>query len=197
MAETETAPVKPWRRLGAFAVLALLLLLAAGTVWSRPQMEVSGPAGYTAEGVARFQAMAAEGEPCLLGAVNIRWQNAGPFSWTLPYTLTDIVVCGADGLPLAEQPDRMLYDQEAESLYPGAGIYPDRAALLSDYAEVELTELPGELSTTSRSLSALVLVESPLPEDAGQWSVKVEYRLLGLFPRSAEAALFRSMGGTI
>ena len=41
---------------------------------------------------------------------------------------------------------------------------------------------------------ALVLVEQPLTEDAGGWQVKVEYRLLGLLPQSAEATLFTGIG---
>lgn len=39
-----------------------------------------------------------------------------------------------------------------------------------------------------------MLVKQPLPEDAWTWRVKVEYRLLGLIPRSAAAMLFTGLG---
>ena len=46
-------------------LLAVLVLALAGAVYTRPQMEVWGPSGYTAEGVAEFNALAAEGDGCL------------------------------------------------------------------------------------------------------------------------------------
>ena len=155
-------------------------------------MQVWGPSGYTAEGVAEFNALAAEGDGCLLAGVNIGWHNEGPLSWTLPYTVRDIVVYGTDGLPLQQQPVRIIYDQEKSNVMPGAGFRESRETLLADYAGhgAELVELPASFSTSSPNLSALVLFETPLQEDAGAWQVRLEYRLLGLIPLSEETGLF-------
>lgn len=177
------------------AALAVVLLLAAGVVYTAPRMEISGLAGYTAQGAADFNAECQEGEPCLLGSVDIRWSNRGPLQWTLPYTIETITVCDRDGHPLAEQPDSLVYDQAITNIGPGAGIYEDRQALLADYAAADLWELPASFSASSRELGALVLVEQPLTEDAEAWRVKVEYRLLGLIPLSAETTLFTGIGG--
>ena len=155
-------------------------------------MQVWGPSGYTAEGVAEFNALAAEGDGCLLAGVNIGWHNEGPLSWTLPYTVRHIVVYGTDGLPLQQQPVRIIYDQEKSNVMPGAGFRESRETLLADYAGhgAELVELPASFSTSSPNLSALVLFETPLQEDAGAWQVRLEYRLLGLIPLSEETGLF-------
>lgn len=177
-------------------LLAVLVLALAGAVYTRPQMQVWGPSGYTAEGVAEFNALAAEGDGCLLAGVNIGWHNEGPLSWTLPYTVRDIVVYGTDGLPLQQQPVRIIYDQEKSNVMPGAGFRESRETLLADYAGhgAELVELPASFSTSSPNLSALVLFETPLPEDAGAWQVRLEYRLLGLIPLSEETGLFAEFG---
>ena len=177
-------------------LLAVLVLALAGAVYTRPQMEVWGPSGYTAEGVAEFNALAAEGDGCLLAGLNIGWHNEGPLSWTLPYTVRDIVVYGTDGLPLQQQPVRIIYDQEKSNVMPGAGFRESRETLLTDYAGhgAELEELPASLSTISPNLSALVLFEEPLPEDAGAWQARLEYRLLGLIPLSEETGLFAEFG---
>lgn len=177
------------------AALAVVLLLAAGVVYTAPRMKLSGPAGYTAEGAADFNAGCQTGEPCLLGSVNIWWHNRGPLEWTLPYTIENITVCDRDGHPLEEQPDSLVYDLATTNVWPGAGIYEDRQALLADYAAADLRELPASFSASSRELAALVLVEQPLTEDAEAWRVKVEYRLLGLIPLSAETTLFTGIGG--
>ena len=58
----------------------------------------AGVSGYTAEGAAEFNALAAEGDGCLPAGLYIGWYNEGPLSWTLPYTVRDIVVYGADVL---------------------------------------------------------------------------------------------------
>ena len=118
----------------ALAILLVVLLLAAGAVYTAPRMKLSGPAGYTAEGVAAFNADCQTGEPCLLGSVSIRWSNRGPLEWALPYTIERITVCDGDGHPLAEQPDSLVYDLAATNVWPGAGIYEDRQALLAEYA---------------------------------------------------------------
>lgn len=159
-------------------------------------MRVRGSSGYTAEGAAEFNALAAEGDGCLLAGVNIGWHNEGPLSWTLPYTVKDIVVYGADGLPLQQQPVRIIYDQEKSNVMPGAGFRESRETLLADYEGhgAELVELPASFSTSSPNLSALVLFETPLPEDAGAWQVRLEYRLLGLIPLSEETGLFTEFG---
>lgn len=68
------------------------------------------------------------------------------------------------------------------------------AVVLAVAAGAELRELPAAFPAGSRELAALVLVEQPLTEDAGAWRVKVEYRLLGLIPLSAETALFTGVG---
>ena len=177
-------------------LLAVLVLALAGAVYTRPQMEVWGPSGYTAEGVAEFNALAAEGDGCLLAGLNIGWHNEGPISWTLPYTVRDIVVYGTDGLPLQQQPVRIIYDQEKSNVMPGAGFRESRETLLTDYAGhgAELVELPASFSTFSPNLSALVLFEEPLPEDAGAWQARLEYRLLGLIPLSEETGLFAEFG---
>ena len=78
--------------------LAALVLVLAGAVYTRPQMRVRGVSGYTAEGAAEFNALAAEGDGCLPAGLYIGWYNEGPLSWTLPYTVRDIVVYGADVL---------------------------------------------------------------------------------------------------
>ena len=178
----------------ALAILLVVLLLAAGAVYTAPRMKLSGPAGYTAEGVAAFNADCQTGEPCLLGSVSIRWGNRGPLEWTLPYTIERITVCDGDGHPLAEQPDSLVYDLATANVWPGAGICEDRQALLAEYAGADLKELPASFAAASRELGALVLVEQPLTEDAGAWRVQVEYRLLGLIPQSAETALFAGIG---
>ena len=72
------------RRRRTLVILLVVLLLAAGAVYTAPRMKLSGPAGYTAEGAANFNADCQTGEPCLLGSVNIRWHNRGPLEWTLP-----------------------------------------------------------------------------------------------------------------
>lgn len=174
----------------------LAALVLAGAVYTRPQMRVWGSSGYTAEGAAEFDALAAEGDGCLLAGVNIGWHNEGPLSWTLPYTVKDIVVYGADGLPLQQQPVRIIYDQEKSNVMPGAGFRESRETLLADYEGhgAELVELPASFSTSSSNLSALVLFETPLPEDAGAWQVRLEYRLLGLIPLSEETGLFTEFG---
>lgn len=173
--------------------LAALVLVLAGAVYTRPQMRVWGSSGYTAEGAAEFNALAAKGDGCLLAGLYIGWYNEGPLSWTLPYTVQDIVVYGADGLPLQQQPVRIVYDQEKSNVMPGAGF---REILLADYEGhgAELVELPASFSTSSSNLSALVLFETPLPEDAGAWQVRLEYRLLGLIPLSEETGLFTEFG---
>lgn len=176
------------------AVLAVVLLLAAGAAYTWPRMKIFGPSGYTAEGVADFNAKCREGEPCLLGSVNIWWNNRGPLEWTLPYTIGNITVCNPDGHPLAEQPDCLVYDLATTNVWPGAGIYEDRQALLAEYAAADLKELPAAFPASGRELGALVLVEQPLTEDAGSWQVRVEYRLLGLIPQSAETTLFAGFG---
>ena len=177
-------------------LLAVLVLALAGAVYTRPQMEVWGPSGYTAEGVAEFNALAAEGDGCLLAGLNIGWHNEGPLSWTLPYTVRDIVVYGTDGLPLQQQRVRIIYDQEKSNVMPGAGFRESRETLLTDYAGhgAELVELPASFSTFSPNLSALVLFEEPLPEDAGAWQARLEYRLLGLIPLPEETGLFAEFG---
>lgn len=177
------------------AALVVVLLLAAGAAYTWPRMEISGLSGYTAEGMADFNADCQTGEPCLLGSVNIWWNNRGPLEWTLPYTIANITVCDRDGHPLAEQPDSLVYDLATTNIGPGAGIYEDRQALLEEYDGADLKELPAAFSAGSRELAALVLVEQPLPEDAGTWRVKVEYRLLGLIPLSAATTLFTGIGG--
>ena len=182
------------RRRRTLVILLVVLLLAAGAVYTAPRMKLSGPAGYTAEGAANFNADCQTGEPCLLGSVNIRWNNRGPLEWTLPYTIENITLCDGDGHPLAEQPDSLVYDLATTNVWPGAGIYEDRQALLAEYARADLKELPASFAAGSRELGALVLVEQPLTEDAGAWRVKVEYRLLGLIPRSAETTLFTGIG---
>lgn len=182
------------KRRALVVVLAAVLLLAAGVAYTWPRMKIFGPSGYTAEGVADFNTKCQEGEPCLLGSVNIWWNNRGPLEWTLPYTVENITVCDMDGHPLEEQPDSLVYDLATTNVWPGAGIYEDRQALLAAYAAADLKELPAAFSAASRELGALVLVEQPLPEDTGSWQVRVEYRLLGLIPQSAEAALFSSIG---
>lgn len=178
------------------AGLLAVLLALAGAVYTRPQMRVWGSSGYTAEGAAEFNALAAEGDGCLLAGVNIGWHNEGPLSWTLPYTVKDIVVYGADGLPLQQQPVRIVYDQEKSNVMPGAGFRESREILLADYEGhgAELVELPASFSTSSSNLSALVLFETPLPEDAGAWQVRLEYRLLGLIPLSEGTGLFTEFG---
>lgn len=183
------------RKRRTLAILLAVLLLAAGSVYTAPRMKLSGPSGYTAEGAAAFNADCQAGEPCLLGSVNIRWHNRGPLEWTLPYTIERITVCDRDGHPLAEQPESLVYDLATTNVWPGAGIYEDRQALLAEYAGADLKELPASFAASSRELGALVLVEQPLPEDAWTWRVKVEYRLLGLIPQSAETALFAGIGG--
>ncbi len=183
------------RRQRTLVILLAVLLLAAGAVYTAPRMKLSGPAGYTAEGAANFNADCQAGEPCLLGSVNIRWHNRGPLDWTLPYTIENITLCDGDGHPLAEQPESLAYDLATTNVWPGAGIYEDRQALLAEYAQADLKELPASFAAGSRELGALVLVEQPLTEDAGAWRVKVEYRLLGLIPQSAETALFAGIGG--
>ena len=177
-------------------LLAVLVLALAGGVYTRPQMEVWGSSGYTAEGVAEFNALAAEGDSCLLAGLNIGWHNEGPLSWTLPYTVRDIVVYGIDGLPLQQQPVRIIYDQEKSNVMPGAGFRESRETLLANYGGhgAELVELPASFSTSSPNLSALVLFEEPLPEDAGAWKARLEYRLLGLIPLSEETGLFAEFG---
>lgn len=177
-------------------LLAVLVLALAGAVYTRPQMEVWGSSGYTAEGVAEFNALAAEGDSCLLAGLNIGWHNEGPLSWTLPYTVRDIVVYGIDGLPLQQQPVRIIYDQEKSNVMPGAGFRESRETLLVNYGGhgAELVELPASFSTSSPNLSALVLFEEPLPEDAGAWKARLEYRLLGLIPLSEETGLFAEFG---
>lgn len=177
-------------------LLAVLVLALAGAVYTRPQMEVWGSSGYTAEGVAEFNALAAEGDSCLLAGLNIGWHNEGPLSWTLPYTVRDIVVYGIDGLPLQQQPVRIIYDQEKSNVMPGAGFRESRETLLANYGGhgAELVELPASFSTSSPNLSALVLFEEPLPEDAGAWKARLEYRLLGLIPLSEETGLFAEFG---
>lgn len=177
-------------------LLAVLVLALAGAVYTRPQMEVWGSSGYTAEGVAEFNALAAEGDGCLLAGLNIGWHNEGPLSWTLPYTVRDIVVYGIDGLPLQQQPVRIIYDQEKSNVMPGAGFRESRETLLANYGGhgAELVELPASFSTSSPNLSALVLFEEPLPEDAGAWKARLEYRLLGLIPLSEETGLFAEFG---
>lgn len=182
------------RKRRTLVILLLVLLLAAGVVYTAPRMKLSGPAGYTAEGAADFNAGCQTGEACLLGSVNIWWHNRGPLEWTLPYTIENITVCDRDGHPLEEQPDSLVYDLATTNVWPGAGIYEDRQALLAEYAAADLRELPASFSASSRELAALVLVEQPLTEDAGAWRVKVEYRLLGLIPLSAETALFTGVG---
>ena len=182
------------RRQRTLVILLAVLLLAAGAVYTAPRMKLSGPAGYTAEGAANFNADCQAGEPCLLGSVNIRWHNRGPLDWTLPYTIENITVCNRDGHPLEEQPDSLVYDLATTNIGPGAGLYENRQALLEDYAGADLKELPASFVAGSRELGALVLVEQPLTEDAGAWQVKVEYRLLGLLPQSAEATLFTGIG---
>ena len=87
-----------------------------------------------------------------------------------------------------------MYDLATTNVWPGAGIYEDRQALLAEYAQADLKELPASFAAGSRELGALVLVEQPLTEDAWTWRVKVEYRLLGLVPRSAVAMLFTGLG---
>ena len=186
--------MKRSRRRRTLVILLVVLLLAAGAVYTAPRMKLSGPAGYTAEGAANFNADCQAGEPCLLGSVNIRWHNRGPLDWTLPYTIENITLCDGDGHPLAEQPDSLVYDLATTNVWPGAGIYEDRQALLAEYAQADLKELPASFAAGSRELGALVLVEQPLTEDAGAWRVKVEYRLLGLIPRSAETTLFTGIG---
>lgn len=178
-------------------LLAVLLLALAGAVYTRPQMRVWGSSGYTAEGVAEFNALAAEGDGCLLAGVNIGWHNEGPLSWTLPYTVRDIVVYGTDGLLLRQQPVRIIYDQERSNVLPGAGFRESRETLLTDYEGhgAELVELPASFSTSSPNLSALVLFETPLPADAGAWQVQVHYDFLGLIPRTETATLFSDFGG--
>ena len=176
------------------AALVVVLLLAAGTAYTWPRMTLTGPSGYTAEGVANFNAECQAGEPCLLGSVNIWWHNRGPLEWTLPYTIENITVCDRDGHPLEEQPDSLVYDLATTNVWPGAGIYQDRQALLAEYADADLKELPAAFPASSRELGALVLVEQPLTENAGSWQVRVEYRLLGLIPQSAETTLFASFG---
>lgn len=182
------------RRHAWIILAAVVALLAAGAVYTAPRMEISGLAGYTAQGAADFNAMCREGDPCLLGSVHIRWENAGPLKWTLPYTVESVTVCDMDGHPLPEQPDSLVHDLAITNVGPGAGIYKDRQALLADYAGADLKELPAPCSAGSRELAALVLVEQPLTEDAGAWRVKVECRLLGLIPRSAETTLFTGVG---
>ena len=182
------------RRRRTLVILLVVLLLAAGAVYTAPRMKLSGPAGYTAEGAANFNADCQTGEPCLLGSVNIWWNNRGPLEWTLPYTIENITLCDGDGHPLAEQPDSLVYDLATTNIGPGAGLYENRQALLEDYAGADLKELPASFVAGSRELGALVLVEQPLTEDAGGWQVKVEYRLLGLLPQSAEATLFTGIG---
>lgn len=182
------------RKRCALAILLVVLLLAAGVAYTAPRMEISGPAGYTAEGAAEFNAKCQTEEPCLLGSVNIWWNSRGPLEWTLPYTVENITVCDRDGHPLEEQPDSLVYDLTTTNIWPGAGIYEDRQALLAEYAGADLQELPASFPAGSRELGALVLVEQPLTEDAGAWRVTVEYRLLGLFPLTAETALFTGIG---
>ncbi|WP_297711176.1 hypothetical protein [Dysosmobacter sp.] len=187
-----------WARTRILAgFLAALVLVLAGAVYTRPQMRVRGLSGYTAEGAAEFNALAAEGDGCLLAGLYIGWYNEGPLSWTLPYTVRDIVVYGTDGLPLQQQPVRIVYDQEKSNVMPGAGFRESRETLLADYEGhgAELVELPASFSTSSPNLSALVLFEAPLPEDAGAWQVRLEYRLLGLIPRTETATLFSDFGG--
>ena len=99
-----------------------------------------------------------------------------------------------EGHPLEEQPESLVYDLATTNISPGAGIYENRQALLAEYAGADLKELPASFPASSRELGALVLVEQPLPEDAWTWRVKVEYRLLGLVPRSAVAMLFTGLG---
>lgn len=177
------------------AALAVALLLAAGAVRTAPCMMIFGLAGYTAQGVADFNAECQAGEPCLLGSVSIWWDNRGPLAWTLPYTIERITLCDMEGHPLEEQPESLVYDLATTNISPGAGIYENRQALLAEYAGADLKELPASFAAASRELGALVLVEQPLTEDAGAWRVKVEYRLLGLIPQSAETALFAGIGG--
>ena len=176
------------------AALAVVLLLAAGAVRTAPCMMIFGLAGYTAQGVADFNAECQAGEPCLLGLVSIWWDNRGPLAWTLPYTIERITLCDMEGHPLEEQPESLVYDLATTNISPGAGIYENRQALLAEYAGADLKELPASFPASSRELGALVLVEQPLPEDAWTWRVKVEYRLLGLIPRSAVAMLFTGLG---
>ena len=176
------------------AALAVALLLAAGAVRTAPCMMIFGLAGYTAQGVADFNAECQTGEPCLLGSVSIWWDNRGPLAWTLPYTIERITLCDMEGHPLEEQPESLVYDLATTNISPGAGIYENRQALLAEYAGADLKELPASFPASSRELGALVLVEQPLPEDAWTWRVKVEYRLLGLVPRSAVAMLFTGLG---
>lgn len=182
------------RKRRALVSLLVAFLLAAGAVYTVPRMELSGLSGCTAEGVAEFNAGCQEGEPCLLASVHIRLNNRGPLQWMLPYTVENITVCNRDGHPLEEQPDSLVYDLATTNIGPGAGLYENRQALLEDYAGADLKELPASFGAASRELGALVLVEQPLTEDAGAWQVKVEYRLLGLLPQSAEATLFTGIG---
>ena len=182
------------KRRTLIAVLAVGLLLAAGVAYTWPRMTLTGPSGYTTEGVADFNADCQSGEPCLLGSVNIWWDNRGPLEWMLPYAIENITICDLDGHPLEEQPDSLVYDLATTNVWPGAGIYEDREALLASYAEADLKELPAAFPASSREVGALVLVEQPLTEDAGSWQVRVEYRLLGLIPSSAETTLFASFG---
>ena len=178
----------------ALIAAAVVLLLAAGVAYTWPRIEIFGPSGYTAEGVVEFNAECQKGKPCLLGSVNIWWNNRGPLEWTLPYTIENITVCDMDGHPLEEQPDSLVYDLATTNVWPGAGIFEDRQELLAEYARADLKELPAAFPAASRELGALVLVEQPLPEDAGSWQVKVEYRLLGLIPLTAETTLFTGIG---
>ena len=176
------------------AAAAVVLLLAAGAAYTWPCMEIFGVSGYKTEGVADFNAGCLDGKPCLLGSVTIWWNNRGPLKWTLPYTIENITVCDMDGRPLEEQPDSMVYDQSTTNIYPGAGIFEDRGELLAEYAGADLKELPAAFPADSRELGVLVLVEQPLPEDAGSWQVKVEYRLMDLIPLTAETTLFTGIG---
>lgn len=182
------------KRRALIAAAAVVLLLAAGAAYTWPHMEIFGVSGYETEGVADFNSGCRDGKPCLLGSVTIWWNNRGPLEWTLPYTIENIIVCDLDGYPLEKQPDSMVYDLAATNVWPGAGIYEDRQALLAEYAGADLKELPAAFPADSRELGVLVLVEQPLPEDAGAWKVKVEYRLLDLIPLTAETTLFTGIG---
>ena len=137
------------------AVLAAVLLLAAGAAYTWPRMTLTGPSGYTVEGVADFNAGCQTGEPCLLGSVNIWWNNRGPLEWTLPYTIENITVCDMDGHPLEEQPDSLVYDLTTTNVWPGAGIYEDRQALLAEYAAADLKELPAAFPALADASAAL------------------------------------------
>ena len=118
-----------------------------------------------------------------LAGLNIGWHNEGPLSWTLPYTVRDIVVYGTDGLPLQQQPVRIIYDQEKSNVMPGAGFRESRETLLTDYAGhgAELVELPASFSTFSPNLSAGNGAELRLhiPTENGSWRLS---RIVGGLP---------------